>query len=82
MLENAEYPSLDELIDLKDHGIDYELIYDRLIFNNTDVINKLDSVAESVRKLPFFLMSTNPFRIDIIMEMVHSDLKPTKNIHL
>lgn len=70
MLENAEYPNLDELIDLKDHGIDYELIYDRLIFNNTDVLNKLDSVAESVRKLPFFLTSTNPFRIDIVMDMM------------
>lgn len=73
MLESGEYPNLDELIDLKEHGIDYELIYDQLIFNNTDVINKLDSVAESVRKLSFFLLITNLFRIDIIMEMVHSN---------
>lgn len=68
MLETGEYPNFTELVDLKHCGIDYEIIYDRVIFQPENILNKHDNVPPMVRNLPFFLLKTNPFSPDIITE--------------
>lgn len=76
MIESGEYPSFMELVELQQRGIDYELIYDRIIFNKYAVLNTYDNVPEPIRKLPFFLLTNNPFRADIVFELT-SDMKST-----
>lgn len=70
MIESGEYPSFSELVNLAQRGIDYELIHDRIIFNKCAILNFQDNVPEQIRKLPFFLQTSNPFRTDILLEML------------
>lgn len=74
MIESGEYPTFTELLELKEKGIDYELIYDRIIFNKCAILNTYDNVPEPIRKLPFFLLTNNPFRADIVLQLT-TDMK-------
>ncbi|XP_061402639.1 tudor domain-containing protein 5 [Musca vetustissima] len=77
MIESGEYPTFTELLELKEKGIDYELIYDRIIFNKCAILNTYDNVPEPIRKLPFFLLTNNPFRADIVLQLTSADMKST-----
>lgn len=69
MIESGEYPSFAELVCLQERGIEYEDIHDHIIFNKSAILNKHENAPEAIRNLPYFLMTTNPFRSDIIMEL-------------
>uniref|UniRef100_A0A1I8PWR8 Uncharacterized protein n=1 Tax=Stomoxys calcitrans TaxID=35570 RepID=A0A1I8PWR8_STOCA len=69
MLESGEYPSFMELFGLQERGIDYELIYDRILVNKSAILNIQENVPEPISKLPFFLLTNNPFRSDIVLEL-------------
>uniref|UniRef100_A0A1A9ZPC7 HTH OST-type domain-containing protein n=1 Tax=Glossina pallidipes TaxID=7398 RepID=A0A1A9ZPC7_GLOPL len=76
MLESGEYANLGELLYLEELGIDYEAIYDRIIYNTSCILNKHKDATPQLRELPFYLLSTNPFRVDIMLE-----LNGIKNLH-
>lgn len=69
MIESGEYPRFSELVSLKERGIDYEAIYDTIIYNQSTILNKHESVSERLRNLPYFLTTSNPFRCDILLEL-------------
>ena len=69
MIELGEYPNFSELFKLKQHGIDYEAIHDPIIYNQSSILNKHEHAPEFIRKLPYFLMTTNPFRSEIILDL-------------
>uniref|UniRef100_A0A1B0AM32 HTH OST-type domain-containing protein n=1 Tax=Glossina palpalis gambiensis TaxID=67801 RepID=A0A1B0AM32_9MUSC len=69
MLESGEYANLGELIYLEELGIHYEAIYDRIIYNTSSILNKNQDATPQLRELPFYLLSTNPFRIEIMLEL-------------
>uniref|UniRef100_A0A1B0GC26 HTH OST-type domain-containing protein n=1 Tax=Glossina morsitans morsitans TaxID=37546 RepID=A0A1B0GC26_GLOMM len=69
MLESGEYANLRELLYLEELGIDYEAIYDRIIYNTPCILNKHKDATPQLRELPFYLLSTNPFRVDIMLEL-------------
>ncbi|XP_054736982.1 tudor domain-containing protein 5 isoform X1 [Anastrepha obliqua] len=70
MLELGEYPSLAELIDLKNKGIDYECIIDHNVYH-PGRLDLCENVPDTIRKLPFQLLTTNPFRRDIYLQLHH-----------
>ncbi|XP_067633848.1 tudor domain-containing protein 5 [Eurosta solidaginis] len=70
MLELGEYPSYAELIDLKNKGIDYEWIIDHSVFH-PGRLDLHENVPDVIRKLPFQLLTTNPFRRDIYLQLQH-----------
>uniref|UniRef100_A0A1A9V9B8 HTH OST-type domain-containing protein n=1 Tax=Glossina austeni TaxID=7395 RepID=A0A1A9V9B8_GLOAU len=69
MLESGEYANLGELLYLAELGIDYEAIYDRIIYNTSCILNKHKDATPELRELPFYLLSTNPFRVEIMLEL-------------
>ncbi|XP_036330190.1 uncharacterized protein LOC118742313 isoform X1 [Rhagoletis pomonella] len=70
MLELGEYPSFAELIDLKNKGIDYEWIIDHNVYH-PGRLDLHENVPDAIRKLPFQLLTTNPFRRDIYLQLQH-----------
>ncbi|XP_011202110.3 tudor domain-containing protein 5 [Bactrocera dorsalis] len=70
MLEMGEYPSLAELVDLKNKGIDYERITDHHVFH-PGRLDLQENVPDEIRRLPFQLLTTNPFRQDIYLQLKH-----------
>uniref|UniRef100_A0A1A9X252 HTH OST-type domain-containing protein n=1 Tax=Glossina brevipalpis TaxID=37001 RepID=A0A1A9X252_9MUSC len=69
MLESGEYPNRDELIWLEGLGIDYETIYDHVAYNTSTILNKHDGASTLLQEIPFPLLPTNPFFLDIILEL-------------
>ncbi|KNC29642.1 hypothetical protein FF38_08672 [Lucilia cuprina] len=69
MIESGEYPSFIELVKLQQRGIDYESIYDIIIYNQSTILNKHENAPERIRNLPYFLTTSNPFRSDILLEL-------------
>ncbi|XP_011192994.1 uncharacterized protein LOC105218853 isoform X2 [Zeugodacus cucurbitae] len=70
MLEMGEYPSLAELVDLQNKGIDYERITDHHVFH-PGRLDLQENVPDVIRALPFQLLTTNPFRRDIYLQLKH-----------
>ncbi|XP_039956448.1 uncharacterized protein LOC120772104 [Bactrocera tryoni] len=70
MLEMGEYPSLAELVDLTNKGIDYERITDHHVFH-PGRLDLQENVPDEIRRLPFQLLTTNPFRQDIYLQLKH-----------
>ncbi|XP_055917931.1 tudor domain-containing protein 5 [Eupeodes corollae] len=70
MLETGEYPSLYELEQLLAQGIDYEKITDKIILSNLSNHNLHERYSSHVEKMSFNLLDTNPFKSDIISEIV------------
>nr|XP_036213493.1 uncharacterized protein LOC106617835 [Bactrocera oleae] len=68
MLEMGEYPSFAELVDLINKGIDYERITDHHVFH-PGRLDLQENVPDVIRTLPFQLLTTNPFRQDIYLQL-------------
>lgn len=69
MIESGEYPSFKELVNLQQRGIDYETIYDLIIYNQSTILNKHENAPERIKNLPYFLTTSNPFRSEILLEL-------------
>lgn len=79
MIEMGEYPSFQELVSLQKRGIDYDMIYDIVIFNQSSIlINKPKCASQGLRSLPYFLTTSNPFRSEILLELNTSTPKATR----